>query len=302
MDKSKLKELALAAPDGQWNTVLDDFGNFGIQCGDYFGFSVDTTLPRVREALRFIAAANPAAIIELLAENEQKEALIEEYKQAAFQMGQVCATRPSVDLSGLAELHKELNRITWEGEDEGWNLAITAVQKRIAEILATKAAQPAAGQVPDARSLHVDQPDEPQVDVHGRYFWRAGWNACRDSVLDRAVPPVPAAEQPSGPIPMDSDAVLSGIAHLARQAQAGAVVEASEDLRNRVQPQPLRYPLDAYWQAPSDVGPLAATYKDKPHRLIYDLIAALLAAPTLGSAPQAAPVAQEAPAQTESKE
>lgn len=30
--------------------------------------------------------------------------------------------------------------------------------------------------------------------------------------------------------------------------------------------------LDAYRNAPSGIGPLAADWKDKPHRLIYDLI------------------------------
>lgn len=41
-----------------------------------------------------------------------------------------------------------------------------------------------------------------------------------------------------------------------------------------VQPQPLRHPLDDYHRAPSE-GPLNATWQDKPHRLLYDLIAAL---------------------------
>lgn len=39
---------------------------------------------------------------------------------------------------------------------------------------------------------------------------------------------------------------------------------------------PLEHPLDAYWQAPGGSGPLAATWQDKPHRLLYDLIAALI--------------------------
>jgi hypothetical protein len=33
----------------------------------------------------------------------------------------------------------------------------------------------------------------------------------------------------------------------------------------------LEYTIDSYRNAPSGVGPLAATWKDKPHRLIYDL-------------------------------
>ncbi|PZR93466.1 MAG: hypothetical protein DI537_10110 [Stutzerimonas stutzeri] len=39
---------------------------------------------------------------------------------------------------------------------------------------------------------------------------------------------------------------------------------------------PLEHPIDAYWQAPSGVGPLAASWKDKPHRIVYDLISALI--------------------------
>lgn len=40
-------------------------------------------------------------------------------------------------------------------------------------------------------------------------------------------------------------------------------------------PRPLNYSLEDYWLAPSGQGPLAAEWKDKPHRLVYDLIAAL---------------------------
>jgi hypothetical protein len=45
-------------------------------------------------------------------------------------------------LKPLADLHDELNRVTWEGGDEGWNLAITAVQKRIAGIIKLGIAAP----------------------------------------------------------------------------------------------------------------------------------------------------------------
>lgn len=43
-----------------------------------------------------------------------------------------------------------------------------------------------------------------------------------------------------------------------------------------IKPRPLSYSLEDYWHAPSGVGPLATEWEDKPHRLIYDLIAALL--------------------------
>lgn len=40
-------------------------------------------------------------------------------------------------------------------------------------------------------------------------------------------------------------------------------------------PRKLPHDLEDYWRAPSGEGPLAAEWKDKPHRLVYDLIAAL---------------------------
>lgn len=30
--------------------------------------------------------------------------------------------------------------------------------------------------------------------------------------------------------------------------------------------------LDDYWQAPSGIGPQAGEWRDKPHRLLYDLL------------------------------
>jgi hypothetical protein len=36
-------------------------------------------------------------------------------------------------------------------------------------------------------------------------------------------------------------------------------------------PEPLEYTTADYRNAPSGIGPLAATWKDKPHRLVYDL-------------------------------
>jgi hypothetical protein len=55
------------------------------------------------------------------------------------------AANKAAEEGELHKLHDELNRITWEGEDSGWNLAITAVQKRIIEIIAAdRAARPVA--------------------------------------------------------------------------------------------------------------------------------------------------------------
>lgn len=50
--------------------------------------------------------------------------------------------------------------------------------------------------------------------------------------------------------------------------------DVSDALLNVVTPRPLEYPLDAYWDF--EDGPCAATWRDKPHRLIYDLVGALL--------------------------
>lgn len=57
-----------------------------------------------------------------------------------------------------------------------------------------------------------------------------------------------------------------------------------------ITPRPLDYPLTDYHCAPSE-GPLNSTWEDKPHRLIYDLVAAVkwyaLERPALASAPEA---------------
>lgn len=45
-------------------------------------------------------------------------------------------------------------------------------------------------------------------------------------------------------------------------------------LASTIEPRPLSYPLDDYHKAISE-GPLHYTWKDKPHRLVYDLIAAV---------------------------
>jgi hypothetical protein len=201
----------------------------------------------------------------------------------------------SVDLSGLtryefSEVYGALGTVQQDASGEYVKLA------DVQALLATKAAQPAAGQVPDARSLHVDQADEPQVDAHGRYFWRAGWNACRDAVLGHAVPPVPAAEQ-SGTQSIDTPefrellcnyrknpnfdttkecaALIDHIdAHLARQAQAGAVAVTEEM-------------IEAAEEVARDAG-----YAEPGEWPIKDMLrAAFDAAPTLGSTPQAEPVA-----------
>ena len=55
-------------------------------------------------------------------------------------------------------------------------------------------------------------------------------------------------------------------------------VMATKDERmgDVIVPRPLAFPLEDYWGAPSGIGPLASEWADKPHRLLYNLIAALL--------------------------
>ncbi|ABX35840.1 hypothetical protein Daci_3202 [Delftia acidovorans SPH-1] len=53
-----------------------------------------------------------------------------------------------------------------------------------------------------------------------------------------------------------------------------------------VRPHPLRYPLAAYHHAPGN-GPLHATWQDKPHRIVYDLVAAVRHYAALAASPQA---------------
>ena len=66
---------------------------------------------------------------------------------------------------------------------------------------------------------------------------------------------------------------------------AMAAVPAQPVLDCEIQPRPLPYPLTDYHRAGID-GPLHYTWKDKPHRLLYDLIAAV----RYYAAPKAVPV------------
>jgi len=366
MDKSKLKELAMKAGAEEWDFDTAEtpirivggevVGGDALPYGDVYTVKEWET-PEGPEPLtivqevgvdygRYIASANPAAILELLAENEQQRALIEEYKQAAFQMGQVCATRPSVDLSGLAALRKELNRISWDGADDGWNRAITAVQKRIADILATKAAQPeahasdcavhnepampngpcdcgaqpAAGQVegPFGLALNVKHPDchkaadafwnywNENGETHKRGYYESTWGAINRAIrtvgvvpwVASTVPPVPEAEKPdafgasAGLTPeykaaqqAKNEAASTGLARLARQAQAGEADERYEFERHMSQKgEAVNYLGDGLYGS-GHVQDLWDTWMTRAN----------LAAPVLGSAAQAAPVAQADP-------
>lgn len=46
-------------------------------------------------------------------------------------------------------------------------------------------------------------------------------------------------------------------------------------LQTEIKPRPLSYSLDDYHRAPGKDGPLGFTWEDKPHRIVYDLIAAV---------------------------
>jgi hypothetical protein len=80
--------------------------------------------------------------------------------------------------------------------------------------------------------------------------------------------PETAAPQPAGPEDM---AVYAAIA--ANYKAAPTVVEP-DLFTTDIVPRPLKYPLSDYHKAMSE-GPLHYTWQDKPHRLVYDLIAAV---------------------------
>lgn len=63
----KMKALALAAENGEWLNALHDRAvKFGQAAGTFF-------MPN-KEVARFVAAANPAAVLELIADNERLRA------------------------------------------------------------------------------------------------------------------------------------------------------------------------------------------------------------------------------------
>ena len=68
----------------------------------------------------------------------------------------------------------------------------------------------------------------------------------------------------------------AGIAEV-KHAKDAITAEVAPNLLtcpDNIHPRPLTYSLDDYHRAPCD-GPLNFTWRDKPHRLLYDLIAAL---------------------------
>ena len=84
---------------------------------------------------------------------------------------------------------------------------------------------------------------------------------------------------------MESYARAAIAAHVPEAAFGNiAAVPAQPVLDCDIQPRPLAYPLTDYHRAGID-GPLHYTWQDKPHRLLYDLIAAV----RYYAAPQAVP-------------
>jgi hypothetical protein len=60
-------------------------------------------------------------------------------------------------------------------------------------------------------------------------------------------------------------------ARTTRPAEPIFDVKTVSDLGHNAALRP-RLVTDDYWKAPSGEGPQAATWKDKPHRLVYDLV------------------------------
>lgn len=97
------------------------------------------------------------------------------------------------------------------------------------------------------------------------------------------LPPLP---EPGYWSTRDDDTPLFTSEQMRDYARAAlAAVPAQPVLDCEIQPRPLSYPLTDYHSAGID-GPLHYTWKDKPHRLLYDLIAAV----RYYAAPQAVPV------------
>lgn len=74
------------------------------------------------------------------------------------------------------------------------------------------------------------------------------------------------------------DAVQALSARQVMPAQSEQSLEAVSDaslFETEVEAHQLAYSLNEFHLAPSGAGPLAYTWKDKPHRLVYDLIAAV---------------------------
>ncbi len=104
-----------------------------------------------------------------------------------------------------------------------------------------------------------------------------GWSESMCEVVTRGVkedvPPQPVACPACG-----RGEVIHGECDRCDFRPAGvspAVLPMSENFRDTVRARPLAYTLDEYWQSVAGNGPLGFTWKDKPHRIVYDLLAAV---------------------------
>ena len=85
MDTDNRKALALAAAHGRWRNVVDDHG---IQFGDAGGVVLHHSMPKVRETARYIAEANPATVLALIAEVERLRADAGRYRKIRVKVAQ----------------------------------------------------------------------------------------------------------------------------------------------------------------------------------------------------------------------
>jgi len=100
---------------------------------------------RIGEARAALAAA-PAQSGEPIYQIEQHNGSWLDVSEDAYESTEenrrrivYAAPQPSPSaVAGLSDLHKELNKITWMGADEGWDRAIDAVRNRIVEMLEAK--------------------------------------------------------------------------------------------------------------------------------------------------------------------
>lgn len=109
-DTAKLKAAALAATPGPWRRAATVFN--GITCGP-FSLTNEKVLANVAEKANseFIAAANPAAVLELIAALEAKNAQISELDERLLRYAGI-ATRRAEHVAELEERVAELESRT----------------------------------------------------------------------------------------------------------------------------------------------------------------------------------------------
>ena len=117
--------------------------------------------------------------------------------------------------------------------------------------------------------------------------WKSGVISAQEAMLKIAsAPPAPQADRSGCTAGTDDECKHRRCAtQCPKRAQLGLSMSDGL-LESQIEPRPLLYPLSDYHRAMAD-GPLHHTWIDKPHRLVYDLIAAVRYYASTPPAPQA---------------